>query len=286
MSDKQKVILITGAAKGIGRASAEQLMSEGHIVYGGDIAFEEMADLEAKGMHRLKWDVTIEQDSIDAAKQAFDEQGRIDGVFANAGYTCMGMYELVSLEEARRQFEVNVFGMASTVKAVLPYMRNAAPEGSGHIIFTSSGAGKVSPPGMGWYPATKHATEALADSLRREMMHLFPGIKVVLVEPGFIPTELYNASEPTWHKAMEHPEAEVYRKAMENYLYNFKKGFYDGAPVETISNVVSKAFNSDNPRKRYHPNPDAMGSIWASKLIENTDLFDKTLINMMFSDPK
>ena len=118
-SEEQKVVLITGAAKGIGRASAEKLMDEGWIVYGGDIAFDEMLDLERRGMHRLKMDVCSDEQVLDGVAKISAEQGRIDGVLANAGYTCMGMFELVSIEEAKKQYEVNVFGLARTVKAVL-----------------------------------------------------------------------------------------------------------------------------------------------------------------------
>ncbi len=285
-SNEQKVVLITGAAKGIGRASAEKLMDEGWIVYGGDIAFDEMLDLEQRGMHRLKMDVCSDEQVLDGVAKISAEQGRIDGVLANAGYTCMGMFELVSIEEAKKQYEVNVFGLARTVKAVLPHMRRAAPEGNGRIVLMSSAAGKVSPPGMGWYPSTKHAVEALADALRREMIYCFPGIEVVLIEPGFIPTELYNASEHTWHAAMQHPEAEAYREAMENFLENFRTGFYAGSPVTTIADAVSKAFNSKKPNKRYAPNAEAKSTIYASKFIENADIFDKQVIKSTLSTPK
>ena len=87
------------------------------------------------------------------------------------------------------------------------------------------------------------------------MIYCFPGIEVVLIEPGFIPTELYNASEHTWHAAMQHPEAEAYREAMENFLENFRTGFYAGSPVTTIADAVSKAFNSKKTNKRYAPHP-------------------------------
>ena len=178
-------------------------MDGGWIAPKGGIALGDMLDLEQRGMHRLKINVCSDEQVLDGVAKISAEQGRIDGVLANAGYTCMGMFELVSIEEAKKQYEVNVFGLARTVKAVLPHMRRAAPEGNGRIVLMSSAAGKVSPPGMGWYPSTKHAVEALADALRREMIYCFPGIEVVLIEPDFIPTELYNASEPTWHTALQ-----------------------------------------------------------------------------------
>jgi NADP-dependent 3-hydroxy acid dehydrogenase YdfG len=277
----KKVILITGAASGVGRYSALKLINEGHVIYGGDINFNEMQDLEQMGMHRLYLDVTDEKQCKNAAIKVFKEQGRIDGVFANAGYTCIGMFELVSIEDAKKQFDVNVFGVASIIKSVLPYMRNAGPKGKGHIVITSSIASKISMPGMGWYPSSKYAVNALGDALRREMRCLFPNIKVVLIEPGEVNTDIYRASRLSWHKAMEHSEAEVYRETMENLLSNFKKGIDNGLPVEKISKVVSEIFNSANPKKRYRINSLPLNLLNSLNSLEDTDTLDDMLIRQM-----
>lgn len=281
-----KVILITGAASGIGRSSAEKLLGDGHIVYGGDIDFKGMNDLEKKGMHAIELDVTKEHECTKIASRIYKEQGRIDGVFANAGYTCIGMFELVSIEEAQRQFDVNVFGVARIIKAVLPYMRNANSKGKGHIVITSSIAGQVSMPGMGWYPSSKRAIDGLGDALRREMKYLFPNIKVVFIEPGEVSTKIFNSSHPSWHAAMKHKEVEVYRETMENLLANFKNGIDKGLPVEKVGEIVSEVFNSDSPKKRYQINTLPANLVNSFKILKDTDLLDDMLIGQMLSKPK
>lgn len=283
---RQQVVLITGAASGIGRASATRLLNEGHIVYGGDINFDAMADLAERGMVPLRWDVTKEQDAINAAARAFRDHGRIDALLANAGYTSFGMIELIDLDEARRQFDVNVIGMAAAVKAVLPYMREAAPNGRGRIVFMSSAAGKMAPPGYGWYPATKHATEALADVLRREMYATFPGVKVSVIEPGYTNTNLIAGSEETWAEAMKHPHAEVYRRVMNNFMANYKRGFAGGADVSTIANLVVKALADTKPKARYRCHKDAIAAVVMARLFGDARFVDKAVAQSMFGEPK
>lgn len=276
-----RVILITGAAHGIGRACAQQLISEGHTVYGGDIDFDAMADLETEGMKRLSMDVTSDEQVTAGVATVIAEQGRIDGLLANAGYTCMGMIETVDLDDAKRNFEVNVFGVARCVKAVLPHMRAAAAEGKGHIVIVSSVVGKVPAPGMAWYPATKHALEAFGDGLRMEMKACFPGIKVAMVEPGYIPTKLLDHSIPTLDTACSSPYADIYREQLDNFRENFTRGFNAGSPVETISTAVSKAFGAEKPKDRYRPNADAKAGVFAKKYLEGKILDDYTIANFI-----
>ena len=134
-SDKQKVILITGTAHGIGKSTAQYLIDKGHIVYGGDILVEENLYLNDIGGIALEMDVT-KQDHVDnAINQIISEQGRIDVLVNNAGIAVGSAIEDVSMEDAMYQFEVNLFGVGKTVKAVLPHMRS---QGSGTIINISS----------------------------------------------------------------------------------------------------------------------------------------------------
>ena len=147
-NDKQKVILITGTAHGIGKSTAEYLIDKGHIVYGGDILIEENLYLNDIGGVALEMDVT-KQDHVDnAINQIIAEQGRIDVLVNNAGIAVGNAIEDVSMEDAMYQFEVNLFGIGRTVKATLPHMR---AQGSGTIIKISSVLGKVYNPLYGWY---------------------------------------------------------------------------------------------------------------------------------------
>ncbi len=275
----QRVVLITGAARGIGRASALRLMDNGFTVYGGDIAYDEMADLEARGMHRVHMDVTDDASVCNAVGAVIDDQGRIDGLFANAGYASIGMFECVPIEEAKRQFEVNVWGVTRSIQAVLPHMRSAAQEGRGRILITSSVAGKIAAPGMGWYPASKHCVEAIADGLRMEMTACFSGIKVVVIEPGFILTDLFDASVPSWEAASNAPAAHAYRDRLDRSMANFKRIFAAGSPVETVSDVVLEAFTCDDPKVRCSPNKDSWGAAYGKRLMRVTGQFDARMID-------
>jgi len=243
------VILITGASRGIGRASAERLLADGHVVYGGGISYDSMKDLEDRGLHRLKMDVTDEQAVNEGVATIVAEQGRIDGLLANAGYVCLGPLECVPIAEATANFEVNLFGVARAVNAVLPHMRKAS---QGHIVIISSVAGFVSPPGMGWYTATKHALEAYGNTLRMEVKRF--NIKVAIIQPGFVPTTIAGSSLPTLDRAKQSASADAYREEMANLRVNFTNAVDSGSPVETISNAVSRAFASDSPRHHYRPN--------------------------------
>ena len=125
-----KVILITGGSSGIGHDSAIKLASQGHIVYAAARRVEKMEDLKQYGVHVLPVDVTSEESMKDCVEALIAEQGRIDVLVNNAGYGYFGAIENVTMEEARRQLEVNIFGLARLTQLVLPYMR---AQGSGRI---------------------------------------------------------------------------------------------------------------------------------------------------------
>ena len=126
-----KVILITGASSGIGFTTAKDLAEQGHKVYGAARRVEKMEELKQYGVTPIKMDVTDEQSVNEAVEQIIAAEKRIDVLVNNAGYGSYGAVEDVSIDEARRQFEVNVFGLAILTKKVLPYMRE---QHSGTII--------------------------------------------------------------------------------------------------------------------------------------------------------
>ncbi len=256
-----KVILITGASTGIGHASALALLKAGHTVYGGARRVELMKDIVDAGGHALHLDVTDDASVQAAVDQVIVEQGRIDGLFANAGYCLLGPVELLPNEEVVRQFDVNVVGMGRAVAAALPHMRN---QGSGHIVITSSAAGHLGMPGMAWYPSTKHAQQGYADGLRMEVAEF--GIKVALIEPGYIDTDIDNASLPYLDLAGRHPEAAAYQKQMDTFRRKWSEGIDNGASADTIADAVVKAFGSDNPKRRYRPNADARAGVLSKRL--------------------
>ena len=255
-----KVILITGASTGIGHASAKALIEAGHTVYGAARRVELMDDLVKAGGHAMHMDVDDDASVQAGVDQVIAEQGRIDGLFANAGYCLLGPAELHSGDVVTKQFDTNVVGMGRAVSAVLPHMRK---QGSGTITITSSVAGHVSMGGMAWYAATKHAQQGYADGLRMELKEF--GINVVLIEPGYIDTDIDNASLPYLDLAAQQPEAGAYKDQIANFREKWSKGIDSGSSPDTIAKVVKQAFESKKPKRRYHPNADARAGIFMKR---------------------
>ena len=140
---ESKVILLTGASSGIGFQTAEHLAKQGHKVYGAARRVEQMETLKPLGVVPLMLDLTQEASIAEAVAHVIAREKRIDVLINNAGYGLLGAVEDVELSEARKQFEVNVFGLAAITKAVLPYMR---AQKQGTIINISSIAGRISMP--------------------------------------------------------------------------------------------------------------------------------------------
>jgi NADP-dependent 3-hydroxy acid dehydrogenase YdfG len=243
-AQEQKVILITGTASGIGKAAATSLIEKGHIVYGGDIQVEKNSYLNDLGGHALIMDVTNDDQVKDGVQKVIDEQGRIDVLINNAGYGSFATIENIDINELKNQFDVNVFGYARLQSAVLPHMRK---QRSGLIIEISSVVGEISYPMLGWYAATKHAVEAMADALRQEVAPF--GIKVVKIQPGAVKTnfptvaleKLDNSYIPEDYKQL----AEDFKLVVEgNYTYNAE------SPLGTVGSIV-QAIESDDPETEY-----------------------------------
>ena len=180
----QRVAFVTGASTGIGFEAAIKLSKAGMVVYAGARRVEKMEPLKAHGIKVLSLDVTEEGSMKAAVDLVMAEQGRIDVLVNNAGYGSYGSLEEVPLDEGRRQFEVNVFGLARMSQLVIPAMRAA---GSGRIINVSSIGGKMYEPLGAWYHGTKFAVEGMSDSLRLELKP--HGIDVAIIEPAGTDTE-------------------------------------------------------------------------------------------------
>jgi short-subunit dehydrogenase len=179
-----KVALVTGASSGIGEAAARDLRQRGFTVYAAARRLDRLTTLAQYGIHPLVMDVTNEDSVTTGVASIIGESNTIDVLVNNAGYGSYGAVEDVPLDEARNQFEVNLFGLARLTQVVLPHMR---AQKSGRIINISSMGGKMYEPMGAWYHATKFALEGFSDSLRLEVKPF--GIQVVIVEPGAIRTE-------------------------------------------------------------------------------------------------
>ena len=179
----KRVALVTGATSGIGYETARMLADHGYRVYAAGRRVERLKPLADKGVTALQMDLTDSASIEKAVGRILQKEKRVDLLVNNAGYGSYGPVEQVSIDEVRRQFEVNLFGLARLTQLVLPAMRRAR---HGRIVNTSSMAGRMVTYMGAWYHATKYALEAFSDALRMEMRPF--GIDVVLIEPGAIAT--------------------------------------------------------------------------------------------------
>lgn len=271
----KKVILITGASSGIGKASALRLIKEGHIVYGAARRVDQMQDLVEAGGHAIAMDVTVESEIIACVQEIKSAHGTIDVLINNAGYGLYGAVEDISLADARRQFDVNIFGLARITKEVLPLMRAAK---SGKIINVSSMGGKMYTPLGAWYHATKHALEGWSDCLRIELKQF--NINVVIVEPGAIATEFGDVVyEPMLKNSGTGPYSDMAHKmaASTKAAYE-KKGA--ASPSSVIADVMVKAINAKRPKTRYVAGKMAKPLMFIRKYFGDR-IFDMALMSQL-----
>ena len=267
-----KIILITGASSGMGYQTAEILAKQGHKIYGGARRIEKMEPLKEYGVIPLKLDVTSEQSCKEAIDEIINNEGKIDVLINNAGYGSYGAVEDVTIEEAKRQFEVNLFGLARLTKEVLPYMRK---QKSGRIINTSSMGGRLVSFMGSWYHATKYAVEAFSDGLRMETSDF--GIKVILIEPGGIKTDwCFIAADHLEESSKGGPYEEIGRKTAEGMRKQYSGRMMSDPKV--VSKAISKAVNSNRPKTRYLIGFGAKPLVFAHAILP-TRVFDWIMKN-------
>jgi short-subunit dehydrogenase len=182
-SGPKRVVLITGASSGIGRATAELIAARGHRVFGGVRAPATTRPLA--GVELMPLDVRDEASARACVDEVRGRAGRIDVLINNAGVNLVGAVEETSIRQAQALFDTNVIGVLRMVQAVLPDMRR---QGAGLIVNISSILGLIPAPFMGVYASTKHALEGLSESLDHEVRAF--GIRVVLIEPHYTRTNL------------------------------------------------------------------------------------------------
>ena len=241
----KKVALITGASSGIGRAAAELFSKRGYTVYAAARCMEKLEEIAAPGVKPVCLDVTDDASMQACMQRVLEAEGQIDVLVNNAGYGSHGALEDVPLEEARRQMDVNLFGLARMIQLVLPSMRKA---GYGRIINIASMGGRVWTPFAGWYIASKFAVEGLSACLRLEVKPL--GIDVVVIEPGGVET-------PWGGIAVEHlrdaSQNGVYAAAAERTAARLAKTYAGRflTKPEKIAKCIVKAATAKRPRTRY-----------------------------------
>lgn len=256
-----KTALITGCSSGIGKATAARLARNGWTVYATARRPETLADLT--DCKHLALDVTDEASMSAAVNAVLAEAGRIDALVNNAGYSLSGAVESLNVDDIRREFETNVFGLVRLSQLVLPAMRK---QGSGRIVNIGSMGGKLTFPGGGAYHASKYAVEALSDALRYEVSGF--GVQVVLIEPGLITTNFDDAALASMDLESDGPYAAfnraVAKATSEAYAGPMAKF---GGPPEAVAKVVEKALTKRHPKPRYTVTPSAPASIATRKLL-------------------
>ena len=240
-----KVVLITGASSGMGREAAIMLADRGHKVYAGARRVDRMEDLSDHGITAVEMDVTSSNDNERVVDQIIDSEGRIDVLINNAGFGLYGPVEEIPLEDARYQFDVNLFGLAELTQLVLPHMREA---GSGRIVNVSSVGGKVYTPLGAWYHATKHALEGWSDCLRIETAPF--NIQVVLIEPGAIRTEF---GQVTGAGLGKYAEGSAYMALIEPFIKMMinPRMAERGTDAKVLAEVFVEAATTAKPKRRY-----------------------------------
>jgi NAD(P)-dependent dehydrogenase (short-subunit alcohol dehydrogenase family) len=272
--------LITGASTGIGRATALRLADHGWSVLAGvrnPAAGESLvAARPGGGIVALNLEVTDAAQIADAAELLASQQGAstsggLDALINNAGIGVGGPLEIVSEQDLRRQFDVNVFGQVAVTKALLPALRRAR----GRIVFTSSIGGRVATPFTAPYGASKHAIEAFGDALRVELHS--SGVQVCLVEPGSVATPIWDKGRAEADRLTIPPElVEQYGKvpaAMEKALRDTASR---GVPAELVAATIEKALTARTMPARRLVGRDAKGMLLAKRLLPD-HMFDRLI---------
>ena len=263
-----KSVVVTGASSGIGRATALRLARAGWRVYGGVRTAADADELREQGIEPVELDVT---DAAQIAAAAAAVGAELHGLVDNAGIAIAAPLELVPLDELRRQLEVNVVGQVAVLQALLPALRRAR----GRVVLMGSIGGRSALPFLGPYAASKHALEALADSLRVELRPF--GIAVSIVEPGSIAT-------PIWRKGADRaqelsagfePErAALYAPAVARFReVALSRG--RGVDPDLVAKAVEHALTASRPKARYLVGRDAHLRAWIERL--PTRLRDRVL---------
>jgi NAD(P)-dependent dehydrogenase (short-subunit alcohol dehydrogenase family) len=263
-----RAVLVTGASSGIGHASALRLAASGWRVFGGVRSEEDAERLREQGVEPLQLDVT---DSAAIAAAAEVVGGELHGLVDNAGIAIAAPLELVPLDELRRQLEVNVVGQVAVLQAFLSALRRV----QGRVVLMGSVGGRSALPFLGPYAASKHALEAIADSLRIELAPW--GIGVSIVEPASVKTAIWTkgaAQADVMRAGISHDRDELYAARIERFkAVALKRG--PGIDPDVVARAVEHALTASRPKARYLVGRDAHIRAWIERL--PTRLRDRVL---------
>ncbi len=280
-SSPSKAVLVTGCSSGIGRATALHLAGRGHTVYASARRPDSIADLEQHGCRLLALDVTDETSRQEAVHAVEAEHGAVGALVNNAGYSQSGAVESIPLDDVRRQFETNVFGLVRMCQLVLPAMRE---QRWGRIVNVSSMGANFTFPGGGVYHATKYAVEAISDALRFEVKGF--GVDVVIIQPGLIRTSFGEVAATavgqaegagpytSFNARVAQATRDIYVKGPARHL---------GGGPETVAKTIERAITARSPKIRYRVTPSARLLIGQRALM--TDRMWDRMMTTQFTRP-
>jgi NAD(P)-dependent dehydrogenase (short-subunit alcohol dehydrogenase family) len=268
----EKVVLLTGATDGLGKAAAVVLAEHGYRVFGAGRSATKRAALDTLARERklplesLEMDVCDDQSVRQAVASVYANAGQIDVLINNAGTSYVACVEDMCMEDWRHQFEINFFGALRVTQMVMPRMRERR---RGRIVMMSSASGLVTPPTQGAYSASKHALEGLSNALRHE---LYPfGVETVLIEPGYIVTGIQQAAtllaQPYLDKIQSGPYAKVYTSAWAGSKSSRAKS---KTTPEDCARIILQAIEAPHPKARYTVTPLATMVKWSKRLLPDS----------------
>jgi short-subunit dehydrogenase len=247
------VAVVTGSSTGIGLETSLILAKNGYRTYATMRNLDKSSGITSKATKEdlpltvLQMNVDDDKSVNDTFQKIMNDNGRIDVVVNNAGYSLAGAFEVSSTQDGRAQLETNFFGTVRVIKVVLPIMRK---QHGGTIVNITSMGGRVAIPFDSYYHASKFAVEGLSESLRYEIEPF--GVKIVLIEPGAVKSDFWKNIKLTGNT-----EGSVYRQRIQRLLESFEKVYQNAIPPEDVAQVILNAIKSNNPDFRNIVGDDA-----------------------------
>jgi short-subunit dehydrogenase len=271
---ESRVVLITGASSGFGRACAELLAELGHRVYGTSrrADFTDSASPDPTEFRSAPLVIPMDVRDDDSVRRAVEfvlkHEGRIDVVVNNAGVGLAGSVEDTSIDEARALFETNLFGVLRVCRAVLPTLR---AQKSGLVVNVSSLGGLVTIPFQGFYSASKYALESISDALRMELRPF--GVHVTLLEPGDFKTGFTERRV----FSTESGDGSAYRERCQRAISVMERDEQNGADPHQLADLLAKIIANPSPRNRYPVGTLSQRLAVAARRVVPSAIIDKAL---------
>jgi len=278
-SSNRKVAVVTGSSSGIGYEISLMLARNGFLTYATmrnlnkSENIQSVASKENLPIRINQLDVTDDVSVKDAVQAILSETGRIDVLVNNAGYVLNGAFEDLAMDEIKTQYDTNVFGLIRTTQTVLPIMRR---QNSGIIVNISSGAGRFGYPGQSAYISTKFAVEGLSESMSYELEPF--GIKVVVVEPGVIRTNIVNGMVVA--KKSQDPDS-PYLQIIQKMATVLENMMENGSPPDLVAKVVLNAVTNESPTLRYLAGKDVEAWLDSKRNMSDEEFYKMMKQNLM-----